>query len=1131
MAAVHSEMNHGLHDHYEDSDEEVLLSDPSEDGDGGERTEDDYDYSPSREEHFEDAEGEEDFKSVQDDLELRHAEDEARVTALLAEQRAIAQHAEQEPSAISSVAFEQMGDAQKHAIRQLNILKYRKSDLNLSVLEGFTEDNLHTRIGAIFQEHVAHFSDNDVNNLAEDLLPVVKQLESGSKAHRSTEATEGASPSVSKLAQEHAEPSGKPEALGAAANGHSEQSPTFSTAPQSPDASKPSEEGSKSPINVDALFKQAAVKYGGSAELQKPAETSKPAEAVKENTSTSGTEDTKAPAGASPRSAMPSLPARPAARGSAMPSLPARPARTSAGPPASAGPAPSSKGTAMPSLPPRTTKVPTADATPVPAAPAAAEPKQQQPPAAQQAQTGNTMPWSSAQQGAPNGAQNGGDGLPNRTGAPAGGRAPPSANGGAISRSGPGAGGNPPGGNQGNIPAEDDNSEAAIMRRKVLGLHVLLLRIALRLGQNPRSSLVQQVVYRLDLAESIRAPTRGPRRNPFETALAEAERQEAAAGPPAELPFSATILCVGITGVGKTATIHSVLGLPPPGMGGFEPQTKQVRVLEGAINGIRVRFIDTPGLQAAASAVGYNARVLSQIRKAHRKYKPDNVLYFDRMDQVRRDQSDIPVLRALTNSLGAAMWFNCILVLTHAAAAPPDNNNGPMTYDVYANQRCHTLQQAIRFAAGDQRLMNPLAPAENHPNCRRNAAGEPVLPSGNPWKQQMLLLCLSSKILSDADNLLKISATNTGPASRLQQMLRGQRLPPIPHLLSVMVQPKQPRKYPEEERDIMREDEIAALPTEEERRREMRKRREFLKMRREEAKADDGVQVAIPAPDPPLPPTFDADVTAHRYRFLEQPGGWLARPFVEPTGLDHDDGIDGLSTERSLVLRRKGQYLGGIPVFAMAQMQKDKNQQMLNADVEASVYHNARLVSTGALDVMTTQRDLIYTARAETRVKIHPRDKAALGITIARLVEEGGPPTKGPVAIGAKVENRIKLHKKAKLVSTLGRMTCKTRMGRENATAGQAELKLRLGDDQRSQVVAGTSFMNFRNDMAIAGNLAAQFSPTSETQVVSRCSLNSKSAGSVSMRVTSHDYPQLGYSLIVPVASAIINRIRGKDMY
>ena len=54
---------------------------------------------------------------------------------------------------------------------------------------------------------------------------------------------------------------------------------------------------------------------------------------------------------------------------------------------------------------------------------------------------------------------------------------------------------------------------------------------------------------------------------------------------------------------------------------------------------------------------------------------------------------------------------------------------------------------------------------------------------------------------------------------------------------------------------------------------------------------------------------------------------------MEPTGPDHDDGIDGLSTERSLVLRRKGQYSGGIPVFAMAQMQKDKNQQMLHVSL------------------------------------------------------------------------------------------------------------------------------------------------------------------------------------------------------
>ena len=77
----------------------------------------------------------------------------------------------------------------------------------------------------------------------------------------------------------------------------------------------------------------------------------------------------------------------------------------------------------------------------------------------------------------------------------------------------------------------------------------------------------------------------------------------------------------------------------------------------------------------------------------------------------------------------------------------------------------------------------------------------------------------------------------------------------------------------------------------------------------------------------------------------------------------------------------------------------------------------------------------------------------------------------------------------------------------------------------------GTSFMNFRNDMAIAGNLAAQFCPTAETQVASRCSLNSKQAGSVNVRVTSHDHPKLGFSLLIPIASALVNRLRGQDLY
>ena len=66
--------------------------------------------------------------------------------------------------------------------------------------------------------------------------------------------------------------------------------------------------------------------------------------------------------------------------------------------------------------------------------------------------------------------------------------------------------------------------------------------------------------------------------------------------------------------------------------------------------------------------------------------------------QVRRDFGDLPLLKSITGALGPAMWFNAIVVLTHAASAPPDNASGPMSYEMYASNRTHLLQQSIRRA-------------------------------------------------------------------------------------------------------------------------------------------------------------------------------------------------------------------------------------------------------------------------------------------------------------------------------------------------------------------------------------------------------------------------------------------------
>ena len=79
------------------------------------------------------------------------------------------------------------------------------------------------------------------------------------------------------------------------------------------------------------------------------------------------------------------------------------------------------------------------------------------------------------------------------------------------------------------------------------------------------------------------------------------------------------------------------------------------------------------------------------------------------------------------------------------------------------------------------------------------------------------------------------------------------------------------------------------------------------------------------------------------------------------------------------------------------------------------------------------------------------------------------------------------------------------------------------------ELVAGGSFMRFRKDLALGGNLGAQWYATPETTVASKATLNNKGAGGLTLRVTSHDVPALGLSLLVPVLGSIIARIRGTD--
>ncbi|MBA0854212.1 hypothetical protein Goshw_027622 [Gossypium schwendimanii] len=164
----------------------------------------------------------------------------------------------------------------------------------------------------------------------------------------------------------------------------------------------------------------------------------------------------------------------------------------------------------------------------------------------------------------------------------------------------------------------------------------------------------------------------------------------------------------------------------PPDSGSIhdnDPYTSQQGC--GTVNGIKVTFIDTPGF---LPYVRRNRKIMLSVKKYIRKPPPD-VLYFERLHFINMDCSAFPLLKLLT-------------------------------------------QQYIHQAVSDSSIEVPVLLVENDPQCKRN-----ILPNGQVWKSQFLLLCICTKVLGDANNLLKLhDGIELGP-------LTSNQLPSLPSFL------------------------------------------------------------------------------------------------------------------------------------------------------------------------------------------------------------------------------------------------------------------------------------------------------------------------------------------------------------
>ncbi|XP_057488612.1 translocase of chloroplast 120, chloroplastic-like [Actinidia eriantha] len=707
--------------------------------------------------------------------------------------------------------------------------------------------------------------------------------------------------------------------------------------------------------------------------------------------------------------------------------------------------------------------------------------------------------------------------------------------------------------------ANGESEENDETREKLQMIRVKFLRLAHRLGQTPHNVVVAQVLYRLGLAEQLRGRNGGRiGAFSFDRASAMAEQLEAAGQE--LLDFSCTIMVLGKTGVGKSATINSIFDEVKFGTDAFELGTKKVQDVVGTVQGIKVRIIDTPGLLPSRSDQRQNEKILHSIKRFIKKTPPDIVLYLDRLDMQGRDFGDMPLLRTITEIFGPSIWFNAIVVLTHAASAPPDGPNGTTTsYDMFVTQRSHVVQQAIRQAAGDMRLMNPVSLVENHSACRTNRAGQRVLPNGQVWKPHLLLLSFASKILAEANTLLKLQDNPPGKAFATRT-----RAPPLPFFLSSLLQSRPQLKLPEEQfgdddrldddldesSDSDNESEYDKLPPfkrltndqlamlsraqkkayfdelelreklfmkkqlkEEKKRRKMMKKHAALAKdlassysENVEDESGDAASVPVPMPDLALPASFDSDNPTHRFRHLDSPNQWVVRPVLDTHGWDHDLGYEGVNVETLFVVKQ------AIPVSLSGQLTKDKKDANLQMEITGSVKHGEGKATSLGFDMQTLGKDMAYTLRSETRFSNYRRNKATMGLSATLLGDA--------LTAGLKVEDKLIVNKRVGLVVSGGAMT-----GRGDVAYG-GSLEAMLGDKDhplgRSLSTFGLSVMDWHGDLAIGGNLQSQIPIGRHTNLIARASLNNRCSGQVSIRLNSSEQLQIALVGVLPLLRKLL---------